>query len=297
MVNVRKPNYFIAGAPKCGTTSLATWLSKHPNCYLPSIKEPHFFSNFKLNDMSLEQYENLFSDAQSHHYVLIDASTSYFSKEKALQNLLRYNPAAKFILMFRNPIEISYALHGQHFYLGLENMQDFEKAWRLQTERKKGRNIPISCPNPEMLFYRDQCLLGASLAKLLSLTDPSYVHWIFLEDLKNDARKCYLQVLSFCGLKDDRRIDFPAFNKAKQHRFPRLNQTLQVLQLIRSRLGLPGIGVRKIFNRFARIEQKRPPLRKEFELELYESFKEDIDLLAGITGHDLSHWTPSRSEK
>jgi hypothetical protein len=38
-----KPNFFILGAPKCGTTSLATWLADHPNVYFSPIR-PGFFS-------------------------------------------------------------------------------------------------------------------------------------------------------------------------------------------------------------------------------------------------------------
>jgi hypothetical protein len=38
------PNLLIVGAPKCGTTSLAYWLSQHHRAYLPAIKEPHCFS-------------------------------------------------------------------------------------------------------------------------------------------------------------------------------------------------------------------------------------------------------------
>jgi len=287
-----KPNVFIPGAPKCATTSLTAWLAEHRNCYVSPKKEPHFFSNFLRNDMTIEEYESLFWDVQSHHRVIIDASTSYLSNEYALQKLLRYNPTAKFILMFRNPIELSYALHGENLYLGRENEPDFEKAWWLQEKRKKGKNIPHSCQNPEMLFYRDQCLLGTSFSKLLKLTNISYVYWIFLEDLRIDARNCYLKVLEFCGLEDDGRVEFPSFNQAKFHRFPRLNQIFRTIGRFRSRIGLPGLGFRKTFNRFSHIEQKRSPLRKEFECVLYESFKEEIDLLASLTGRDLSHWIP-----
>ena len=40
---MKTPNFFILGAPKCGTTSLASWLSTHPNAYMSSQKEPFFF--------------------------------------------------------------------------------------------------------------------------------------------------------------------------------------------------------------------------------------------------------------
>lgn len=39
-----KPNFFIVGAPKCGTTSLAHWLAGHPQVFMSPVKEPHFFN-------------------------------------------------------------------------------------------------------------------------------------------------------------------------------------------------------------------------------------------------------------
>jgi len=49
---MKKPNFFIIGAPKCGTTSLARWLSKRPNVYIPAVKKLNFYNTdlggFKL---------------------------------------------------------------------------------------------------------------------------------------------------------------------------------------------------------------------------------------------------------
>ena len=38
------PNFFVAGAPKAGTTSLYRYLDQHPEIYMSPIKEPHFFA-------------------------------------------------------------------------------------------------------------------------------------------------------------------------------------------------------------------------------------------------------------
>jgi hypothetical protein len=51
----RRPNFFIVGAPKCGTTSVADWLSRNRSVFLTTPKEPHFYSS----DLKLvHQYEN-----------------------------------------------------------------------------------------------------------------------------------------------------------------------------------------------------------------------------------------------
>ncbi|MCH9035408.1 MAG: sulfotransferase [Planctomycetes bacterium] len=40
---MNKPDFFIVGAPKCGTTSLYEYLRQHPEVFMSRIKEPHFF--------------------------------------------------------------------------------------------------------------------------------------------------------------------------------------------------------------------------------------------------------------
>ncbi|MEE9518630.1 MAG: sulfotransferase, partial [bacterium] len=40
-----KPNFFIVGAPKCGTTSMTEYLKQHPDIFIPEEKEPHYFGS------------------------------------------------------------------------------------------------------------------------------------------------------------------------------------------------------------------------------------------------------------
>ena len=41
-VSVRIPDFFIVGAPKCGTTAMYQWLQAHPEVFVP-VKEIHYF--------------------------------------------------------------------------------------------------------------------------------------------------------------------------------------------------------------------------------------------------------------
>jgi len=40
-----RANVFILGAPKCGSTSLAAWLSQHPDAFVSDPKEPRYFNS------------------------------------------------------------------------------------------------------------------------------------------------------------------------------------------------------------------------------------------------------------
>ena len=94
---VRKPNFFIIGAPKCGTTSLATWLSGHPNVFMSAVKEPHFFNTDDRRFIStLEAYENLFRAASSDHCAVGEASVWYLSSTEAVRNILALSTGRAF---------------------------------------------------------------------------------------------------------------------------------------------------------------------------------------------------------
>src|ERR1700739_2766750 len=67
----RVPDFSIVGHEKCGTTALYLMLSRHPQIFMPKMKEPRFFSpelrsRFKrlgpgALPETLEQYTSLFA--------------------------------------------------------------------------------------------------------------------------------------------------------------------------------------------------------------------------------------------
>ena len=58
------PDIFIAGAPKCGTTTLYDWLAQHPAVFAPDTKEPHHFFNPYGPKMERDRYLALYADAR-----------------------------------------------------------------------------------------------------------------------------------------------------------------------------------------------------------------------------------------
>ena len=65
-VLLNKPNLFIVGMPKCGTTSLYNSLRQHPDIFMSAFKEPHYFGKdlTRLNNLYFqkeEEYLKLFT--------------------------------------------------------------------------------------------------------------------------------------------------------------------------------------------------------------------------------------------
>ncbi len=162
--NVKKrPNFFILGAPKCGTTSLASWLSAHPNIFMSTPKEPRYFNtDYAAPDRprSLEKYEQLFAEATPKHKAVGEATTGYLRSEKAVPAILKYAPSARFIVCLRNPIEMVQSVHAQLVKKGTEIEVSFERAWALQEVRRRGYSIPKTCHDSKVLLYGQACTLG-----------------------------------------------------------------------------------------------------------------------------------------
>lgn len=182
--NVKKrPNFFILGTPKCGTTSLASWLSTHSNIFMSTPKEPRYFNTDYAapgRPRSLEKYEQLFAKATPKHKAVAEATTGYLRSEKAVAAILKYAPSACFIVCLRNPIEMVQSVHAQLVKMGTETEVKFERAWHLQEVRRLGGCIPWICHDKKVLMYGENCLLGQQMKRLFQHVSLEQVLVIFL---------------------------------------------------------------------------------------------------------------------
>ena len=104
---MKRPNFFIIGAAKSATSSLASLLDNHPQCVMTKPKEPHFFSfeNHYRHGMAL--YDQHVAHTQD-ELMVGDASTSYSRIRQhphIIQRLYDYDANAKIIYMVRHPIK------------------------------------------------------------------------------------------------------------------------------------------------------------------------------------------------
>ncbi|MGM0516900.1 MAG: sulfotransferase family protein, partial [Pseudomonadota bacterium] len=282
-----KPNVFIIGAPKCGTTSLANWLAEHPQVYFSPIKEPQLFSfDFSLRrpPMTLPRYEQLFVKASESHLAVCEGSTAYLYSRTAVPAILAYADNPKFVVMIRDPARMAPSLHEQSIYDGDEDETDFSKAWRLQEERLYGASLPKHCRDPQLLQYGARCKLGEQLARLYRQVPKERVHVIRLEDLQADPRREYRILLEFLGLDDDGRGHFPVKNTAKARRAPLLMHSVRRINRFLHGVGIPHIrlGLTSYLNENLRKERERVPIDPEMTRELEEYFAEDKVLLDDI---------------
>jgi hypothetical protein len=292
-MSFQKPNFFIIGAPKCGTTSLANWLGDHPNVFMVDIKEPHYFNTDGARWIkSKRKYEKLFPKDGSKYKILAEASTHYIYSKVAIKNILQYSPQSKFLVCIRNPVKMAQSLHGERIYQGTEVIEDFREAWDVQGVRKEGNKIPKSTKaNPSKLLYGDLCKIGSKLQAIFKLIDKRRIKVLVLDDIKENPKASYGKILKFLDIKDDERNDFPVYNRSKKSKYPILNYSIARLSQLKQSVGITSpLGIKKLFDKISILESPKESLDPEFENELKDYFKKDINLLSNILGRDLSRW-------
>jgi len=293
---MKKPDFFFIGAPKCGTTALANWLREHPRIFMTERpKEPWYFDNDILNvdRMSLEQYESLFQNAGDTHLVVGEASTTYLRSREAVCNILEYSPSARFLVAVRNPVEMAPSVHAQLLYTQYETIADFRGAWQAQEDRMQGKRLPGNSRNdPSRLMYADVCRLGEQVERLFRQVSRDRVMVVFMDDMRADPRRVYLDILDFLGVPDDGRSAFPAANARKRAKLPVLGRMLSYAWLIKRLLGLQGVhtGAFLKLHAWNQVAITSGNLDDEFRKELIACFEEDIRLLGELTGRDTSAW-------
>jgi O-antigen/teichoic acid export membrane protein len=296
------PNFFIIGAPKCGTTALSEYLRGNPGVFISSPKEPEYFSTdlsaqFK---MSRKTYLSLYSKADPKiHKAIGEASTAYLFSKRAVDEILKFNPKAKFIVMVRNPIELVQALHSQMLFQGIETVLGFEEAWRLESQRKVGKRIPFFCYDKNSVMYSEWGKLGEQVERLLMRADRKKVKIILFDDFVKNTKKTYEEALAFLEVPSDGQTEFPKINENRNVILPLFQPILglpvKAGKALRALTGFPrdlGFFLNLLFLN-GRISKKNN-ISEEFKNELIEFYRGDIKKLSKLIRRDLSIWTSKK---
>jgi hypothetical protein len=300
----RRPNFFIIGAPKSGTTSLYDYLEGHPDVYEAPVKEPFYFSPDVLGGLRRRftygvddaKYMSLFEDAGDKKR-LGEASTRYLVSRVAPGYIRDFEPSARIIAMLRNPVDFVYALHNERVSQGAEDVADFETALALDDERRGGRRLPPGS-NPLGAVYRDNGMFGEQLARWLETFPREQVHVIIFDDFARDTPTEFRRVLEFLDIDPDfQPASFAVSNPSHRLRGGLVRTVLssRPAHFAAHRL-LPALIGQNATSRFAnrvrhsrlnRRPNPRPPLSAKLRQQLQDDFSADVVKLGGLLGRDL----------
>jgi hypothetical protein len=295
---MRRPDFFIVGAPKCGTTALYDYLSQHPDVFVPPTKEIHFFGRDLYSPTYLrdgEKYLSLFAGARDEKRVG-EASVWYLYSKQSAREIKEFSPEARIIIMLRNPVDMIYSLHSQRLYIGTEDIEDFAEALRAEPERKRGLRLPQNPYLIEGLFYREVGKYTDQVQRYLDVFGRERVKVIVYDDFKSDTARIYGEACEFLEVDSGFRPDIRIVNPNKRVRSKAVRALLDNPPPLLRTLGKP-LTTRPFRHRFLKRLRRlntnfvaRPPLPAELRRELQSEFAPDVERLSRLLERDLTHW-------
>ena len=104
------PNFLVIGAEKSGTTYLKHNLLAHPDIFVPSQKELHFFNKDENFQQGIEWYRQFFSSVAGEK-AIGEITPGYLPSQAAPDRIRQVLPDVKLIAVLRNPIDRAYSAY------------------------------------------------------------------------------------------------------------------------------------------------------------------------------------------
>jgi hypothetical protein len=240
---VNLPDFFVVGAPKCGTTSLFNYLKLSNNIFLPKVKEPHYFAYkdlgkyFKSPDSarelklrpfitSFQEYKSLFSGT-SNNQIIGDFSTHYLRfADSFIENVKEvYGNKArdiKIIIMLRNPVDRAFS----HYTMRLrDNSEDLSFIDAINPGTIENRMEDMYLPSYDYIRFSEY----AEDIKKLKNTFPNCRIYKF-NDFTNDTLGTLTDIVSFLEVQSDINILLnQKFNKSNISGLPKRGFTNDII--------------------------------------------------------------------
>ncbi|MDY7012478.1 MAG: sulfotransferase [Cyanobacteriota bacterium] len=302
---MKQPSFFIVGAPKCGTTALCKYLNRHPDIFVPTIKEIKYFDKDLKNQQrtkNLDDYLRFFEEGKGK--VCGEGSPSYLRSQVAAREIHAFNSNAKIIIMLREPVSLLYSIHSQRLFNGAsEDIEDFQLALAAEAERRQGKRIPKKCKNPEKLFYRSVVNFTEQIERYFNFFGRDNVHIIIFDDFQKDTAQVYQDTLRFLGVNPNFETHFNKINANRKVRNQFLKSLIdcppeKILKFGKFFIPLSQAQRRAILENVKfklkhlnKEKTTRPPLNPEFERSLKQEFAPEIERLSRLLGRDLTHWS------
>ncbi len=288
LVPMKKPNFFIVGAPRCCTGSLWTYLKGHPDIFMPEKKELSFFNSdlwgTTERSPTLEGYLEHFSGV-AHQIKIGEATPDYLRSRVAPAKIKAFCPEAQIIIMLRNPPDLMYSLYKMMLY-DPEPLLDFEAALEADAART-GRRL---------IGYWEFTDFPSQVERYFKLFGRENVHTMIYDDLKANPGAVCQQVLRFLGVRTDYAAEFPWIHKNKEFRNERLGTMLADPPPYLRNLGhalVPRSLRSKIRQRLIKLNlvvRARPPMDPALRRRVQKIFEPKIEQLSELLGRDLSAW-------
>lgn len=272
------PDFLIVGHPKCGTTALHSMLRRHPQIFMPDVKEPRFFAPDVIpRARTLEEYVELFAGAEPGQ-VVGEADPHSLASRVAASAIATHNPAARVVALFREPAAFLHSLH-------LQRLRS-----RPDTPKDLGSALPL---------YLEYTRYAEQLQRYRDVFPENQILVLIYEEFRRDNEAAVRRVLEFLGVDPLHPIDMVEAN-------PSVAVRPVADRVLRRALGADGPAalalrgaVRTVTPRSARraailafrqhvVRAPAPPADAAVMGELRHRFQQEVVQLGESLGRDLA---------
>jgi hypothetical protein len=303
---MNKPNLFIVGFPKTGTTALAEMLNNHPEISYGKRKEAYYFDTLYFENKDLypfpkadklfkshnilsrnkpvfnneEEYCSLYNNVDDIKYYL-DATVFYIAYSEIANLIYEFNESSKIIIMIRNPIDRAWS---NYVYLKGIYEDDFSEAIANEKNKINQGYHPFS-------YFLNLGLYYERIKKYIKVFGKSNVKVFLDEDLKSNTQDTLEQIFSWLELSKNFNLDLnkkynSSVNTNSKVNWIRTNNIfLKIKPLVKKLIS------KKNINRAKKIFKDTEEMKDSDLLKLKKIYKEDIIKTSKLINRDLSHWT------
>ncbi len=304
----KQPDFFIVGAPRCGTTALDGYLSKHPDIYMAQKEMHHFGSDLRFGpqfyrrdrDAYLSEFGAWNGQARAG-----EASVWYLFSKQAAAEIKAFNPDARIIIMLRDPAEMLCSLYHAFRSDGNEYLPTFREALAAEVDRRAGRQIGRHTYLSQGLVYHEAAGYAEQVRRYFDIFGRDQVHVVLFDEFAAQTATVYGRVLNFLGV-DSTRIPkhFPVINgkvSAKSLKSQMFRNILSDPLVRGTAIGMRSWLPRPVFAALQKIETRlknlnmrhveRPQLDPDLREQLHREFTPEVERLGELLGRDLTNWT------
>jgi hypothetical protein len=301
------PSFVIAGAPRCGTTSLHYYLRQHPQICMSTIKEPNYFlfgsdgrphiaepPIIRKSIHKLSAYSALFRPTNLTR-AIGEASPLYLYTEPTAAQLLAVCGVVQVVCVLRRPAERAWshfvyatAVEPEDRHAAFTELVDAEMRAGPRYEPYQTRTHLVRLGRYAQQVRRYQETFGAE-----------HVQVLLMEDLHADRGGALADVCRFVGVDDTFGFDLTqrynpagiAPDNALARRVVRaITPTIKAVlpnrlagRVAEARMGRASAGTR----------EPVPPMDPAVARRIADWCADDVDELASLLGRDLSAWQES----
>ena len=197
---MRLPDFLGIGTQKGGTTYLHALLQHHPQIFLATPKEQHFFTLHWQR--GVQWYAKQFAAAESHQHCG-EVTPYYLFHPEVPQRIKGQLPAVKLMVLLRDPVERALSQYFHSRRLGLEPLE-LEAAFAAEPQRLADSAEHLAAGQPhrshQQHSYLSRSCYEQQLARFQALFQSEQLLILRSEQLFADPTSLWPQVLRFLAV-------------------------------------------------------------------------------------------------